>query len=134
MLLENPPGETIMPDLIEQVVTYIPDGYVLAIADLVAADLLASTNLELCLYTNSPSLNRETTLADLVEAIFGGYARAPITAINGPYMDQFGNAFLVSDLVIFVCDGSGSQGVVGSFLMRDNGGTQAVATNAGRCI
>lgn len=120
-----------MPDVLEQVVTYLPNSYIVTIADLVKADLLAATNLQLCLYTNTPSLSRDITLAELTEATFGGYVRKAITALNGPYMDQFGNAFITSNLQIFTSDGTGGQGVRGSFLMADNSGSAATATNAG---
>ena len=120
-----------MPDVIEPVVSVLSQNEIVDILNLEEADLVANPLVQLGLYTNAITPGPSTTLGDLTEATFGGYARATIATWNGPFVDQLGNAYLISDLVVFTCDGTSGQGIVGSFLAKNNGGTQAVATNPG---
>jgi hypothetical protein len=120
-----------MPDLVTCPVNYFPDAQTLALAQLLETDLVAATNVQLGCYTNPVTWGRETTLDQITEATFGGYARETLAAWNGPWLDEDGNAYIISDLVVFVCDGTNGQGVEGLFLCKDNGGTQATATATG---
>lgn len=120
-----------MPDVIETTSTALSNAYLVDMADLVKADLEGSANLMLRLFTNNITPDRETPLNNFTEAVGGGYAPVNITSFNGPYMDAFGNAYIVSDLQIFTCDGTATNGMVGSYLTRDTGGDAATATATG---
>ena len=103
----------------------------LAIATAEVAVLVASTLVEMGLYTNNIVPDRGTVLSQLAEADFGGYARTAIAAWDGPYIDALGNAWFISPLQIFTADGTTSNQIFGSFLARDNAGVRATATNPG---
>lgn len=120
-----------MADVIEPIASVLTQNEIVDILNLEEADLAANALVQLGLYTNSITPGPSTTLANLTEATFGGYARKTISAWNGPYVDQLGNAYLISALQVFTCDGTNGQGIIGSFLAKNNGGTLAVATNPG---
>lgn len=117
-------------DLVQTVTDVFSDGEILTIAGLEKTALLAATDVQLMLFTNVPAITRATKLGDLTEANFGGYARATISAWNGPYLDSVGFGYIMSAVEIFTADGTSSNAVTGSALIRDNGGTQATATAA----
>lgn len=120
-----------MADIIEPIQTVIPNAEVSAIVGLEGTALATATDVQMILYTNNASLDNTVVLSSLTEATYGGYARQTISAWNGPYLDQFGQGYILSPLVVFTANGTTSNQIYGSALIKDNGGTQATATNAG---
>jgi hypothetical protein len=120
-----------MPDLIEPASTTISNNEMFNLANQEKTALLANSSVQLGLYTNNVTANRNTKLSDLTEATFGGYSRQTISAWDGPYLDPTGNAYLLSPLQVFTCNGSGSNQCYGAFLASVNSGVQATATNVG---
>lgn len=70
------------------------------------------------LFTNTPVLTEETTIADLVEPTYSGYTRTAITGLSGASRDPSGNWFIFAPPVNFPFDGS-TPGVVvtGTFVV-----------------
>lgn len=73
------------------------------------------TNAKMKLFTNDLTPDGDTTLLDLVEATFGGYAAA--TVVWGtPYIDAQNNVHLPGHSVVFLCTGSPFESIYGYWL------------------
>lgn len=120
-----------MPDLVEPASTTLTNAEVLAIAGLEKTALLANAQVQLGLYKSNVIVTRDTKLNVLTEATFGGYSRITLSAWNGPYADQFGSGYILSNLQIFTCDGTAGNQIYGYFATKANAGVRATATNVG---
>ncbi len=93
-----------------------------------ATTLTSNSAVALKLYNNNVSVQPSTLLSALTETNFGGYAPILIASWNGPYVDVNLQAYILSALAIFTCNGTSSDNVYGAYLVADNGGTRATAT------
>src|SRR5579871_1400861 len=117
----NTPIASIMPSAIARE----------TLSDLVT-DLLARSVLQVWLYSNNVNPANTVNLASFTECTFGGYARVNVTSFTTVKQDPVGNAFALTPLVSFDCDGTSSDNVCGAILVgTKTGGVAATATNAG---
>lgn len=82
------------------------------------------------LYQNNVVPSDQTNISDLQEATFGGYAKVAVGAFSAVNLDGGGNAYALSPLAVFQCDGTSGNTIYGAYLST-NDGTTATATNAG---
>lgn len=74
-------------------------------------------------------INEQTTLANLTEATFGGYAPIPVTAFEGPYIDATGQPYMATPVAAFGADGTTSpDNIYGAYLTASIAGTTATGT------
>jgi hypothetical protein len=96
----------------------------------IAAILGAGVFLKL--FNNDIIVSAATPLTALTESVAPGYAPVPVTAIDGPYLDQSGNAYAVTPLEVFTCTGGGSDLIYGCYLVEVSGAAAtATFTEAG---
>jgi hypothetical protein len=82
------------------------------------------------LYQNNVTVSDQTVLSDVQECNFGGYAKAVISSFSSANIDQVGNAWALTPLEVFQCNGVSGNNVYGAYLTGSTG-VQATATNAG---
>lgn len=93
---------------------------------------LLGGELYLKLFSNDFTVAPQTSLADLVEAAAPGYAPITVSSLNGPYLDQSGNAYMTSPEALWTCSGGGDELEYGAFLAQSTGSAAtATATGAG---
>jgi len=78
------------------------------------------TGAKMKLFTNDITPDETTTLADLTEATFGGYAAATVVW-DTPYIDPTNLVHLVSDNVVFLCTGTPFESIYGYWLETSTG-------------
>lgn len=86
--------------------------------------------LWLKLFQNNISPTNTTPITALQEANFGGYAKSVITTFSTPDIDANSNAWALSPLAVFQCNGASGNTIYGAYLSYADG-TTATATNAG---
>ena len=82
------------------------------------------------LFKTSTPITDTTLLSALTECDFSGYAPSAVATINGPAIDQTGNAYLTAALAYFANDGGGTGNQVFSaaLVAEIPGSTQATGT------
>jgi hypothetical protein len=85
-----------------------------------------AAGLHLKLFKNNVIIAPSTALAGLTEAVAPGYAPFAITTLNGPSLDQSGNAYMTSSEAFFVCSGGGSDLCYGAYVVQDTGAAATV--------
>lgn len=88
---------------------------------------ILAAGIRMKLFKNSIIVSALTTLADLEEAGAPGYAPVVLSSLDGPYVDQSGNAYSTTQLANFVCSGGGSDLIYGAYIVEDTG-SPATAT------
>jgi hypothetical protein len=75
------------------------------------------------LFTNTPTITRNTVLADLTEATFVGYAQVTLTTFGAAFLDPSGNyADIVAPLAQFTMTATTTlQTITGYFLLDKDG-------------
>jgi hypothetical protein len=105
-----------------------------ALADLIT-DLLARTELWVCLFNNNVALVPTNTLSQFNETTFGGYARFNVltAGFNAVAIDALNNAYAnCAGAPFFPCNGTAADTVWGSLLAATVvGATQGAAHNTG---
>lgn len=84
------------------------------------ADLLAA-GLYLKLFVNDVTVSAGTALPELTEASAPGYAPLHVTTLNGPFLDQEGNAYMTTPEAVYTTTGGGTDLCYGAFLVMVTG-------------
>jgi hypothetical protein len=83
-------------------------------------DLLTAT-IFCKLFVNNVIVSAATVLSDLTEATAPGYLSVAVTTLNGPFLDQAGNAYMTTPENLFVCSGGGADICYGAYLVSVTG-------------
>lgn len=90
--------------------------------------LLANAQVQLRLFKTNTAIGPLTTLADLSEADFSGYAPQVISSWSGPFIDQNGTPYADSPLKVFQNNGGGTANTIYSIGLTVSTGAAATAT------
>lgn len=93
------------------------------IATLVAAPYVACK-----LFKTNVTITQQTTLDNLVEADYAGYAPSVVTTYQSTYIDPAGFAWATTPLQNFVCAGGGTANTIYSAGLVQSTGSAATAT------
>lgn len=93
------------------------------------ATLLGAT-IWMKLYTNAFTPGPNSTISSVTQADFGGYAKFVVASFSAVNVDAQNNAYALSPLHVFQCDGTSGNVIQGAYLTVSTG-TTATATNAG---
>jgi hypothetical protein len=93
---------------------------------------LLAAAIHLKLFINNVIVAESTHLTDLTEAVAPGYTEFNVTTLNGPSLDQAGNAYMTSNEAFFACAGGGSDLCYGAYVVQETGAAATVTfTEAG---
>lgn len=87
---------------------------------------LLAAGIDCRLFENEITVSADTTAADFVECTSPGYARADITALDGPFLDADGNAYAASDKLVFTTTGGGDSLCYGAYVAETTGAAATV--------
>lgn len=107
--------------------TPVRAGLVDRLTDYIAA-LVASAYVAAKLFKTNVAIGPLTTLAELTEADYAGYAPIVVTSYNGVYVDGAGTPYASTDLLDFVCAGGGLTNTVYAVALVESIGAAATAT------
>jgi len=79
------------------------------------------------IFVNNIIISTATTLADLTECSSPGYTSTNVVVLNGPFLDQGGNAYMTTPESLFVCTGGGTDLCYGAYLVEGTGTASTVA-------
>lgn len=82
---------------------------------------LISSGIWVKLFSNNIIVTPGTPLTSLVESAAPGYAPISVGALDGPYLDQSGNAYGVTPLLNYACSGGGSDLIYGCYMVEATG-------------
>jgi hypothetical protein len=77
---------------------------------------------------NNVTITASTTLTNLTQAVFGGYAPVAVTNFNGPFIDGAGQPYMVTNVCDFQANGSTSPDNIYSVYLTGSTGAAATAT------
>lgn len=82
----------------------------------------AGANLRVRLFKNNPTIDQDTDITDLVQADFDGYSEFSTAGWSAPAIDDAGDAFILSPVIVFEKSaGIATNTVYGYYLVYDDG-------------